>query len=121
MPQSISHPANIAPGLTGHEFLGVSTQAMSRFTDPFDTAFDGISGPFVLFERLTIHAGEIASDPLGILNHVMEAVLRGMPRRQRRDLAQYSSASAGSRPARGGFRRADQAPPQYVVQEQQAE
>jgi hypothetical protein len=82
MPQSIPHSANIAPRLGWHEFLGVSTQAMSRLADPLDAAFDSISGPFVLSERLTVHAGEIACDPLSILNHVVEAVRRVVLRRQ---------------------------------------
>jgi hypothetical protein len=68
VPQSVPHPANIAPGLARHEFLGASTQAMSRIADPLDAAFDGIPGPFVLFELLTVHAGEMACDPLSVLN-----------------------------------------------------
>jgi hypothetical protein len=82
MPQSVPHPANIAPGLARHEFLGAFTEPVGCLADPLDTAFDGIPGPFVLFERLAIHAGEIARDPLRILDHVVEAVRRVVPRRQ---------------------------------------
>jgi hypothetical protein len=55
---------------------------MSRLADPLDAAFDGIPSPFVLFERLTVHAREIARDSLSILYHVAEAVRRVVPRRQ---------------------------------------
>jgi hypothetical protein len=80
--QSVPHPANIVPGLARHEFLGAPTQTMSRLADPLDAAFDGIPGRFVLFERLTVHAGEMACNPLGVLNHVVETVRRVVPRRQ---------------------------------------
>lgn len=82
MPQSVSHPANIAPWLARHELLRAFTEPVGGLADPLDAAFDSIPDPFVLFERLTIHAGEIACDPLSILNHMVEAVRRVVPRRQ---------------------------------------
>ena len=36
----------------------------------------------MLFERLPVHPREMALDPLGILNDVVEAISRVVPRRQ---------------------------------------
>jgi len=82
MPQSISHPTNIGPGLAWHKLLRVFTEPIGRLANPFDTAFDGIPDPFAPLERLTVHAGEIACNPLRILNDVVEAVRRIVLRRQ---------------------------------------
>ena len=82
MPQPISHPANISPGLARHELLRTVTKPVRGLADPFNTAFDGIPNPFTPFKRLTVHAAEMACNPLRVLNDVVEAVRRIVLRRQ---------------------------------------
>ena len=86
MPQSVAHATDVAPGLVRHEFVCAYSKPMSGLTHPLYAAFDGITDRFVLFKRLPIHAGEIARDPLGIVDDVAEAVGRIVPRRQCGDL-----------------------------------
>ena len=108
MPQPVTHAADIAPWLTWHEFLRTFPKTNGGFADPLDAAFDSIACPLILLERVTVQASEIACDPLGILNDVVEAVRRVVLRRQSGGLALRWPAAAGSRPVRGGFRPDDQ-------------
>lgn len=82
MPQPIPHPANISPGLVWHKVLGTFTELVGRLANTFDTTFDGIPDPFALFKRLVVHAGEMARNPLSVLNDMVEAVRRLVLRRQ---------------------------------------
>ena len=82
MPQPISHPANISPGLARHKLLGTFTEPVGRLADPFDATFDGIPDPFALLKRLPVHAGEMACNPLSVLNDVVETIRRIVARRQ---------------------------------------
>jgi hypothetical protein len=54
--QPISHAADIAPGLAGHEFCRAPAQTMCGFADPFQAALDGITRLSVALKRLPIYA-----------------------------------------------------------------
>ena len=55
---------------------------MGRLAYPLNATLDRIADGFVLLKGLTVHTGEIACDPLGILDDVVMAVRRIVPRRQ---------------------------------------
>ena len=108
MPQPVAHTADIAPRLTWHEFLGLRPETNNGLADPLDASFYSIARPFVLLERLTVQGSEIACDPFGVLNDMVEAVCRIVPRRQSGGLALHWPARESFRPAQGEFRLDDQ-------------
>jgi hypothetical protein len=65
--------------MSPHCWLGMSSAARplkrcARLAYPFEAALDGIAGLSVALERLSLHACPLRFDPLGVVDHVGQAV-----------------------------------------------
>jgi hypothetical protein len=81
------HPADVAPGLAGHQRGCAFAQPVRGLAYPFQAAFHGIAHQAIAGEGGAIHAGQVSFNPLGVLDDVGQAVGRVVSRRHADDLS----------------------------------
>jgi hypothetical protein len=70
MPQQIAHAAYVGPRLSRQKLWRSIAQTMGCLANSLKAPFDGVTGRAVGLERIAVHAGHIASDPVVIFDHI---------------------------------------------------